>query len=119
MGIQKISHEGQTIFYLDFSNLKFEEDILKQINECTQEIRKQPYNSLITLTNVSGMQYNKSIMDSFSDFISGNKPYVKTGAVFGLTGLSHYVYNGLMKVTGRDVRSFKLEIEAKDFLIGK
>lgn len=119
MGIQKISHEGQTIFYLDFSNLKLEEDILKQVHECAQNIRCQPHNSLITLTNVSGMQYNKSVMDSFSNFISGNKPYVKAGAVFGLTGLSHYVYNGLMKVTGRDVRSFKTEIEAKDYLIGK
>jgi hypothetical protein len=72
--------------------------------------------SVLTLTNISGMHFNSEIKDLFQIFIKGNKPFVKSGAVVGLSGLQQLVYNGLMKITGRDIKSFNSITEAKDWL---
>lgn len=104
---------------MDFTNSNKFQEIQEIMNESVAFIRKQPAGSLRTLTIVGGMHFSNEIRDAFRDFIKGNKPYVKSGAVVGLNGLQKIVYNGLMKMTGRDIRSFETEIEAKNWLVGK
>ena len=65
------------------------------------------------------MHFSNEIKDLFSDFIKGNKPYVKASAVVGLSGLQQILYNGLMKITGRDIKSFNSLQTAKDWLTEK
>jgi hypothetical protein len=113
---QQIIHKGKTIFHMDFSNISSVHEINSVINEGINHIRKQPMGSVLTLTNISGMHFNSEIKDLFQIFIKGNKPFVKSGAVVGLSGLQQLVYNGLMKITGRDIKSFNSITEAKDWL---
>ncbi len=82
-------------------------------------IRNRQKESLLTLTNVKEMHFSNEIRDAFKEFIKGNKPYVKAGAVIGLNGLQQIIYNGLMKMTGREIKSFRNEMEAKDWLASK
>jgi len=114
---QQINHNGKVIFQMDFSNLSKPEEIKNVIEESISFIRRQPKESLLTLTLINDMHFSNEIKDLFNDFIKGNKPFVKTGAVVGLSGLQNIVYNGLMKVTGRDIRSFNNELAAKDWLV--
>jgi hypothetical protein len=65
------------------------------------------------------MHFNNEIKELFQNFIKGNKPYVKAGAVIGLNGLQQIIYNGLMKLTGREIKSFASFESAKDWLVGK
>jgi hypothetical protein len=101
---------------MDFSNIREVSEIKQLIDKSVEYIRSQPNSSLLTLTNIEGMHFNSEIKNMFSDFVSGNKPHVKTGAVIGLNGLQRIVYNGLMKITGRDIRSFDNINVAKDWL---
>jgi hypothetical protein len=41
---------------------------------------------------------------------------MKMSAVVGVTGLKQIVFNGLMKLTGRDVKSFNSVDDAKRWL---
>ena len=116
---QIINHKGKTIFHMDFSNLKNIEDINNIISDSATHIRNQSAKSLLTLTKINGMHFSSEIKELFSHFIKGNKPYVKAGAVVGLSGLQQIVYNGLMKVTGRDIKSFSTVENAKDWLAEK
>jgi hypothetical protein len=116
---QQITHKGKTIFFMDFSNLNIVEDINRVIGESIQHIRTKPMNSLYCLTNISGMHFSSEIKDLFQNFVKGNKPYVKASSVVGLSGLQQIVYNGLMKITGRDIKSFSTLEEAKDWLASK
>lgn len=113
---QQIIHGGKKIFHMDFTNLNNVQEIKGVINESIQHIRKQPVGSTLTLTDLNGMHFSNEIKDLFSDFIKGNKPYVKAGAVVGLSGLQQILYNGLMKLTGRDIKSFSNHQSAKDWL---
>jgi hypothetical protein len=116
--VQQIAHNGKSIFFMDFTNLNNTDDIKSTIEESISFIRKQQASSVLTLTDINGMHFNNDIKNLFNDFIHGNKPYVKAGAVVGLNGLQKILYNGLMKLTGRDIRSFDDHKSAKDWLVG-
>jgi len=112
-----ITHRGITIFYMDFSNVKTVKDITEIVDESIAYIRKQPLNSVTGLTNLDTMFFNSEVKTIFTTFLAGNKPYMKKSAVFGMSGLARILFNGLMKITGRDVRSFEKMEEAKEFLL--
>lgn len=116
---QVITHKGVTIFQMDFSNLHNANEISAVMNESIAYIRNKPFNSLYCLTNISGMHFSSEIKDMFQNFVKGNKPFVKASSVVGLSGLQMVVYNGLMKITGRDIKSFSTMDAAKDWLVSK
>jgi hypothetical protein len=113
---QHLVHNRKPIFHMDFSNLNNPAEIKGLIDESIRYIRTQPPSSVLTLTNIQGMHFSNEIKGMFNDFIKGNKPYVKAGAVIGISGLQQIVYNGLMKVTGRDIKAFSSAEEAKNWL---
>lgn len=113
---QKQFHNGKTIFYMDFSDVKTIGEINIIIKEAVDHIRKQPPLSVLTLTNITNMHFNNEIKDLFQEFIKGNKPFVKAGAVVGLSGLQQILYNSLMKITGRNIKSISTLPAAKDWL---
>lgn len=118
MGVEKINHQGKTIYYLDFRDMKNEVEILAKVQKCAREIRCQAPKSLLTLTDVGGMHFNNTIRDAFTNLSKGNSSFVKAGAVCGLSGLGNIVYNGLLKLAKREnIRSFKTIDEAKAYLI--
>jgi len=104
---------------MNFSNLKNIQEINGVINDSIKFIRVKPLTSLYCLTNISGMHFNSEIKDLFQNFVNGNKPFVKASAVVGLSPLQQIMYNGLMKITGRDIKSFSNIDEAKDWLVGR
>lgn len=114
-----IYHKGKTILYLDFTNMKDKAEIMKLEDDGVTYIRKQPLNSVLTLTNMEGMFFNNELKKYFEEAVKGNAPYVKSGAVIGLTGLISVMYNAFVAVTGRNIKSFKSKEEALDYLAGK
>lgn len=111
------SYKGTSIFYMDFSGLRTTEEIEKLLAQSKAYIRSQPEKSLLILTNIEVMHFNNEVKAMFSEFISGNKPYVKASAVYGISGLQRIVYNGIMRLTGRDIRSFETLTLGKEWLI--
>ena len=116
-GTKIINHKGISIFYMDFSNAKSLNEVITIIDESISFIRKQPQGSVVALTNLQDMYFNNEVKNTFSTFLAGNKPYIKRSAVFGMSGLARILFNGLMKITGRDVRSFEKMEDAKNFLV--
>ncbi len=114
-----INHGGKRIFYMDFTGLREVAEIEQLIKESKDYIRVQPEKSVITLSHIQGMHFNAEIKTIFSEFIGGNKAYVSHGAVVGLSGLQRIVYNGIMRLAGREIRSFETLDMAKDWLVSK
>jgi len=116
---QQIVHEKKVVFYMDFSNLTKTNEIKEVVAESIRHIRNQPIGSVLTLTNIEGMHFSNEVKEIFNEFIKGNKPYVKAGAVIGVSGLQQILYNGLMKLTGRDIKSFDTFNQAKTWLTSR
>ena len=95
--------DNQIVTYLDFSELKKKEEVLDQIKIYADYIKKQHYNSLITVTNLEGMYFNTEVYNVFTEYVKQNNPHVKQSAVIGLKGLMQIFYKGFVKITGRNV----------------
>ena len=112
-----INYKGQNIFFMDFSASKTQDDVAKVIEESIAYIQKQPIKSVVALTNMENIFFNNNVKNNFIQFLKGNKAHIKTSALYGMSGLARILFNGIMKITGREIRSFETKTEAKDFLI--
>jgi hypothetical protein len=113
---QIIHYQGKKILFIDFSNLQTADEIRAIAQDVKTYIHAQPPMSAYTLATIEGMHFNGEIKDIFFDLVKSNKPYVKAGAIVGVSGLRQVVFNGIMKMTGRDTRSFSTLQLAKDWL---
>jgi hypothetical protein len=114
-----ITHKGKEILFQDFSGLKTAEEVNAVINESRVYFRSQPIGTAMSLANIQEMHFNNQIKDLFMNFVRENKPYMKASAIIGVTGLKQVVFNGIMKLTGRDVKSFNDENQAKEWLVSQ
>lgn len=113
-----IEHKGTQIVLLDFSGLTDLRATHEAIDEAKRFIAQQPRRGdLLTLTNVTGSHFDTDVVKRLRELAEHNRPYVKAGAVVGLTGLMRVVYTTLVHLTGRNLRAFDSIDEAKDYLV--
>jgi hypothetical protein len=65
------------------------------------------------------MHFNNDVKEIFAAFAKGNKDYIKASAVIGVSGLRQFMFNNIMKISGRDVKSFNDPNAAKDWLLNQ
>jgi len=116
--VRFVPHKGKQILYHDFSNLLRIEETMAAIEESRAIVRKQPLGSVLTLTVVTGSRFNREIVEALKELTKGNKPYVKAGAIVGLSGIQRVVYVAVTQFTGRRLPTFSSVEEAKDHLVG-
>lgn len=107
---------GKQVLFMDYSDLKLEHEILEVIEEGKKYIRNQPQGSVLSLADITNMHFNTEIKSHFVNFTKGNKPYVKASAIVGVTGLKQFIFNGVMQLSGRDVKTFNDLSKAKEWL---
>ncbi|HPR33070.1 MAG TPA: hypothetical protein PLK12_13290 [Prolixibacteraceae bacterium] len=112
-----ITYKGKTIVYLDFTNMKNKDEIIALENKGAEYIRRQAPKSALTLTNMENMFFNNELKSWFADMVKGNAPYVKAGAVLGMSGLISIMYNAFLQMTGRNIKAFKTKEEALEYLV--
>ncbi|MFP4467287.1 MAG: hypothetical protein ACLFP1_09560 [Candidatus Goldiibacteriota bacterium] len=106
---------GKEIVLVDFSGEKAEK-VPGIIEEAAKIIRNKPENTVLTLTNVKNTLYNSETVKQFNDFVKGNKPYVKAGAVIGLSKVKTVILNAINQAAGRNIKAFTDEEEALEWL---
>ncbi len=81
------------------------------------QIGTQPEHSLLVLTNVEGAVFDPEVVKAMEAFLVHNKPYVKKSAIIGLSGLQKIIYDGLIRITRRNLPLFNTIEKAKDWLV--
>jgi len=114
--IRFITYEGKNILHLDFSNCKAEE-ILNTITKAKKVIATQPERSLLTLTDVTDARFNDTVTQEMKAFTAHNRPYVRAGAVVGVTGLKRIIFQAVIAFSGRKLSTFDSVEKAKQWLV--
>ena len=115
-----IWYQGKQILYVDFSNLNkpSEKDMgIQYVLQAKSVIAQQTANSLLMLTNVKNSSFDTEVATVMKEYAAHNRKYVKRSAIIGIKGLQIPLFNALNKLAGRNMRSFRDEQEAKDWLI--
>lgn len=113
--VRFVDHNGTQILFLDFSSCEID-DALKAIREAKTVIETQAENSLRVLTDVTGARFNTELTDAMKEFAAHNKPYVKSSAVVGVTGLKKIVYDAILLFSRRHISTFNDLESAKAWL---
>jgi len=114
--VKFIKHQTRDILFLDFSNSGADE-VLKILEDAKRVIRNKPHQSLLTLTDVTNARFNEEVGEGMKQFTLHNKPYVKAGAVVGITGLKRIIFGAVMAFSKRKIEAFDDLEQAKNWLM--
>ncbi len=113
--IKLIEHQGSQILWIDLSHCAGDE-LADRVARAAEVIRNSPELSILTLTLLHGVTYDKETITFLSEYVRENGPYVRAGAVVGLDYLSGIILP-VNRVTGRQLQTFANEDAAKDWLV--
>ncbi len=113
--VKFINHREKEILLLDFSESDSAQ-VLQIIAHAKNLISTQPHQSLLTLTDVTNARFNEQVGQGMKDFALYNKPYVKAGAVVGITGLKRVIFGAVMAFAKRKLESFDSRDQAMQWL---
>jgi len=111
-----VKHKEKEIVVIDFSGSDFE-DVIKAIETAKCLIRTRPKNSVLTLTDATQARFTPAVTRVLKDFVRDNAPYVKAGAVVGLTGIVKTIYDAVIRYSGRDLPTFPDREAAMEWLV--
>ena len=112
---QFVEHKGKQIFRMDCRDATLDE-MNKVIEECILQVRSNPEKSVLTLTIAGGSSFSGETISRLKELARDNTPYVKAGAIVGVTGLYKVVFNAVSIFSKRRFYLFDTIDEAMDFL---
>ena len=99
--VEEFTYNGKNFVYIDFSDLRINEEFIKLVKVIKPVIAKHPENSVYTITNIENVRVDTDAKDLIADYMKENKPYVKYGAVIGLDGVKKLMLNLVFTLSGR------------------
>jgi len=111
-----IFYKQKRIIYIDFSELRNADEIFAFAEKSSSLFRQNLPKSVLVLANVSGMSFNRDIYSKLMAYMKNNDPYMKACAVVGMSGLMQILYTAVVKFSGRELKPFANEAEAKEYL---
>jgi hypothetical protein len=116
--LQVLEYKGERILFLDFSRCTSKEEFMQVIDAAKQWLQNKDPKSVLTLTDVTDARFNAEIINLMKELTLHNKPYVKAGAVVGISRpLLKLAYNAVMAFSNRTLPIFDTHDQAKEWLI--
>ncbi|MCL2627346.1 MAG: hypothetical protein FWD44_01440 [Oscillospiraceae bacterium] len=99
--IEEFKIGDKDVVFIDFSGFNNDKEAIAFIEASKPLIKKYPYNSIYTITNIEDVALSANSHDIISGWVEHNKPYVKFGVVYGVDGIKKVLGKTLKIVTGR------------------
>lgn len=110
-----VEHKGKRIFRMDCTGASLEE-MNGVIEECIRQVRCQPEKSVLTLTIAGGTAFSGETINKLKELARDNTPYVRAGAIVGITGLYKVVFSAVAMFSKRRFYLFDQVDQAMAFL---
>jgi hypothetical protein len=114
--VRFIEHQGQRVLFINYSHCDVA--MLKAVAEEGHRViaREQP-NSVLTLNDVTGTNFDKESVAVLQAMVAGNAPYVRRAAVIGISGLQRLIYEGVQAFSRRRIPLFESRQQALNWLV--
>ena len=116
--VEVLNYKDREIVYINFSDLEIKDfdEFKATIEDAKKIVKNYPPASAYTLVNFTNLRFSAEFLSELKELTLHNKPYVKSGAVFGVKGLQKVVFDSVMKLTGRNLPIFNSKEEGMDWL---
>jgi hypothetical protein len=114
--IRFIEYNRRRILFMDFSDMEDPAEMLAEMDKARRLIAAEPPASLLTLTDVTGTDYNAEVIKAFQALAAHNKPFVKAAASVTRTPLQLVALRASAVMSRRKLEAFADLTEAKSWL---
>jgi hypothetical protein len=119
-GAQFIEYKGQSIYYVDYSNIKTNEEfmaVIKQSNSFREKVKAQGRKNLLMLVDVSGSFVYGDVLTEIKKAGKITKEITLKEAVVGISGGKKILLKIVQSFTNMNLKVFDTLDEAKEWLI--
>ncbi len=115
-----VIHNEKQILYSDYTHYTVSDfEALKAELEAVEDlICRQPENSVLLITDVSGSVASVEAVDMFKKSAARSKKHVRKNAVIGITGVKKILFDAVVKFSGQNAATFNDIEKAKYWLAG-
>jgi|SRR5512133_761694 hypothetical protein len=119
-GAQFIEYKGQSIYYVDYSNIKTNDEfmsVLKQSNGFREKIKSEGKKNLLMLVDISGSFVYGDVLTEIKKAGKITKEMTLKEAVVGISGGKKILLRIVQSFTNMNLKAFDSIDEAKDWLV--
>jgi hypothetical protein len=120
-GAQFIEYKGQSIYYVDYSNIKSNDEfmsVIKQSNSFREKVKSEGKKDLLMLVDISGSFVYGDVLTEIKKAGKITKELTLKEAVVGISGGKKILLKIVQSVTNMNLKVFDSIDEAKDWLVG-
>jgi hypothetical protein len=115
--VRFITHRGKRVLLIDHSGSTADE-IRRTMNEVEHVVASEPPNSLLTLSDFTGTQFDKTAADHMKVVAAKDRPHVRRAALVDADSIPEVYFRNLESFSARHFPKFKTREEALDWLTG-
>jgi hypothetical protein len=119
-GAQFIEYKGQSIYYVDYSNIKTNDEfmsVIKQSNSFREKVKSEGRKNLLMLVDVSGSFVYGDVLTEIKKAGKITKEITLKEAVVGISGGKKILLKIVQSFTNMNLKVFDTLDEAKDWLV--
>ena len=119
-GAQFIHHGDKEIYFVDYTNIKTNEEFLQTIKETNafrEQVRSEGKKDLLILVDITGSYAYGQVLDELKKSGRITKDLSKKEAIVGITGSQKILLQIVQTFTRMQLKVFSSVEEAKDWLV--
>ncbi len=119
-GAQFVEYKGQSIYYVDYSNIKSNDEfiaVIKQSNSFREKVRSEGKKDLLMLVDISGSFVYGDVLTEIKKAGKITKELTLKEAVVGISGGKKILLKIVQSFTNMNLKVFDSIDEAKDWLV--
>ena len=119
-GAQFVEYKGKQIYYVDYSNIKSNQEfleIIKQTNAFREKVKAEGKKNLLMLVDVTGSFVYGEVLDEIKKAGKFTKQITAREAVVGVTGGKKILLKMVQAFTTMNLKVFDSVEEAQNWLV--
>jgi hypothetical protein len=113
--VRFISHRGKRVLFIDHTD-STPQEMQRTMDEVERIVTSEPPDSLLTLSDFTGTQFDREAADRMKVVAAKDRPYVHRAALVGADSIPEVFYRALESFSSRHFPKFKTREEALDWL---
>ena len=113
--VRFVTHRGKRVLLIDHTGATSDE-MRSTMDEVENIVTSEPPNSLLTLSDFTGAQFDKTLADRMKVVAAKDRPHVRRAALVGAESMPDVYFRNLESFSARHFPKFKTREEALDWL---
>jgi hypothetical protein len=121
-GAKLVEYKGKQIYYVDYSNIKTNEEflsIIKHTNAFREKVKAEGKHNLLMLVDITGSFVYGEVLEEIKKAGKNTREIISKQAVVGITGGKKILLKIVQTITNMSFKVFDTVEEAQDWLIAE